>query len=364
MLSEEQYDRLVGLIYDAAIDQRLWTDVVNEIIASFGVRYTSIFTPFSAKVGLEPVWSTNVDPRYIADYAQKYAGHDCLVQALWRRIPVKTLTYSIGDLFLPGEFESWEFTRDLLKPRGVDDVVGIVVDAEDHRASQLNLYYPYLPAKELVEAKRSVTRLGPHLSRALKIHWQVSSARQMAGSAEITLDMFQLGVVWVNREGLAVYRNTEADRLIALGEGIGISPVGVLTVQLQAEFLDAIGRAEDGVESVITIERNMTGPFRLRVTPLPMRADALRLPQAVAIIFISESVPPLGGKIERARQMFKLTPAEGRVLKHLAAGLDVTETARETGAQVSTVRTQVKAILAKCGAARQADLVRIVAYLP
>lgn len=104
-------------------------------------------------------------------------------------------------------------------------------------------------------------------------------------------------------------------------------------------------------------------PLFERVAPLPERAEALRLPHAAAIAFVSESSAPMVQKVVHAVRLYRLTPAEGRVLQCLVTGLNVQATASALGTAASTVRTQAKSILAKSGASRHAELVRLVAML-
>ena len=65
----------------------------------------------------------------------------------------------------------------------------------------------------------------------------------------------------------------------------------------------------------------------------------------------------------RGRQLaaeFGLTPAQLSVVMHIAEGGTVAEYARMTKVSPATVRTHLKAIFAKTGARRQADLVRLI----
>nr|WP_255613894.1 helix-turn-helix transcriptional regulator [Pseudogemmobacter faecipullorum] len=57
----------------------------------------------------------------------------------------------------------------------------------------------------------------------------------------------------------------------------------------------------------------------------------------------------------------RLTPAEAKVASLILQGHRPKEIARDLGVSVETVRSQLKAVFAKTGAASQADLVRIAA---
>ena len=57
---------------------------------------------------------------------------------------------------------------------------------------------------------------------------------------------------------------------------------------------------------------------------------------------------------------FNLTPAQVKVALHVAAQGSVAEYAEKTGISEATVRTHLKAIFAKTGVSRQAELARLV----
>jgi DNA-binding CsgD family transcriptional regulator len=63
---------------------------------------------------------------------------------------------------------------------------------------------------------------------------------------------------------------------------------------------------------------------------------------------------------EMVASVYGLTAAEAAVAVALARGEDVREIARRRGVSTETVRGQLKAVLAKTGCSRQADLVRML----
>ncbi len=67
--------------------------------------------------------------------------------------------------------------------------------------------------------------------------------------------------------------------------------------------------------------------------------------------------------LEPMLRAFGLTGAEARVAMLLAAGWPLTMIARRLGIATGTARNQVKAVLAKTGAARQPEFVALAASL-
>jgi DNA-binding CsgD family transcriptional regulator len=58
--------------------------------------------------------------------------------------------------------------------------------------------------------------------------------------------------------------------------------------------------------------------------------------------------------------LFDLTPAEARIARDVARGLNVPTLAQQTGVSVNTVRSQLKAVFAKTGTRRQSELAALL----
>jgi DNA-binding CsgD family transcriptional regulator len=63
------------------------------------------------------------------------------------------------------------------------------------------------------------------------------------------------------------------------------------------------------------------------------------------------------------RRRWRLTRAEMEIARHLWAGLEPREIADARGSSLATVRTQIKTLLGKAGAARQTEFIRQVSDL-
>ncbi|MCY1300937.1 hypothetical protein D9M70_505250 [compost metagenome] len=63
---------------------------------------------------------------------------------------------------------------------------------------------------------------------------------------------------------------------------------------------------------------------------------------------------------EILRQVFDFTPSEATLAMELANGLSVDEAAELLGIRRNTARTHLRAIFAKAGVSRQAELVRLI----
>lgn len=75
----------------------------------------------------------------------------------------------------------------------------------------------------------------------------------------------------------------------------------------------------------------------------------MRLPQASTAVFVMPIDTPQPVDLILVARMFSLTPAEGRLLSHLAASADIPEAAAKLGIAEATAKTHRTHLFAKMG---------------
>lgn len=120
----------------------------------------------------------------------------------------------------------------------------------------------------------------------------------------------------------------------------------------------------DGLQSgmVVVDDADETTTYALRIA-LPSLPPVFAAEPIALIDFAKASLDLRPAVLDAIGDAFDLTPAEGSVLGHLAAGLSLREIAALRDVRIETVRHQCKTILGKMRCRRQSDLVRIVAVL-
>ncbi|WP_198957618.1 helix-turn-helix transcriptional regulator [Bradyrhizobium canariense] len=92
-----------------------------------------------------------------------------------------------------------------------------------------------------------------------------------------------------------------------------------------------------------------------------MRRNASAACSAVAALFVRKAALTILPRSEALRNAFKLTPAELRVMLAIVELGGVPEVAAALGVANTTIKTHVRRLFEKTGAARQADFVKLVA---
>jgi DNA-binding CsgD family transcriptional regulator len=201
-----------------------------------------------------------------------------------------------------------------------------------------------------------------HVGRVLRIRGELQAARRETGMAKAALDSLALAMLTVDPQGRLLSYNAAAEAVLRRGNGLVVRR-GALTGATKAaagRVADAIARATAAKPSGtwFRVERGPDeSPYLVTVLPQPgSRSSALAI--------VRDPDAGSGASAERLRTLFDLTAAEAAVAFELAAGRSLDEIAQLRGASLETVRAQVKAVAAKMGVSRQAEIVARIAMTP
>jgi DNA-binding CsgD family transcriptional regulator/PAS domain-containing protein len=208
--------------------------------------------------------------------------------------------------------------------------------------------------------------LVPHLRQAIRLAEHVEQSEEHARDMEGALNRVRCALVLCDSEARVVWANSAAERIIARGSDIRVCaerlamPMPQETTALRrriAQIAQNDAAAEPADRYVVlgsTGLQVMMHPVATReVLPLGSRG-----PQRRVLLVLSSpgEVPTLPPDL--IGRVFALSPAESRVAAALFSGLTINEYAAATGVTIGTARFQLKQVLAKAQASRQADLIR------
>ena len=370
-LTTERLSELIGLIYDCAIDPARWPaameairaelDGVNASIDLLTFPGTRILLNLTTNIPL-PYRDTMKD--FGADMVEVWGGIERL-----NRTPLDepvTIMAMTPDM----ERHDNRFLREWARPQGLGDVLGIWLARDEETYGWLG--FGRLAADgPFGERELAVARLlMPHLQRAAAINRLLDIAALERATFASLFDTMAVPIILVDQTMRLKHANRQARAMLddedALGERDGLlfaNDVGV-----QRAIGVAVASASSGAER---LDRQGFGvPIRHRdgtigaLHVLPLSPDGMPdQPGAVAAIFVARSHHPLVPPTDVFAARFGLTPSEGRVFNHIAAGRSVTQTADALGVEDSTVKTHLLRLYDKTGVRRQAELVHMAASL-
>jgi DNA-binding CsgD family transcriptional regulator len=196
-------------------------------------------------------------------------------------------------------------------------------------------------------------------------------ASHLADALRTTLDSLAAGVVIVADKAEILHANAAASRMLAVRSPI-LSLGGCLAA-LQAdatrELRTAIAASgSDGSSigpggvGVPLVDKDMNAATA-HVMPLGHGRSPAPASGAIAAVFVTRVETALPVDVGVAARIFRFTPAETRLLKHLMAGASLTEAAAALGVSVATVKTHRNHIFMKAGVSRRTELMALIGRL-
>lgn len=363
--------RLVGMVYDCALDPLHWEDTLAELRST--LRFSNaMFTIWTAASG-KPL--LNVTSGIAPDYAARLAEFGPAIVAQWGG-PAAIGAFTTGEPQVLSRVRStprWPdsaYFREWIAPQGISDLMAVAITRE--RDSYCSVGFARHGSDGPIgHAEIELVRLlAPHIRRAAAISRMLDISSVTAATFSATLDAAPTPILLIG-EALDLVHANRAGRDL-LDEGDGLRERGgrlTLPTSQQAQALQAmlsgVGQHERGPgnSGSIALQR-IAGPAVLHVLPLrysPFRASLA--PRAAAAVFVATEPSLRLSADDALAALYGLTPAETRVLAAIATGATPAEAARQLGVGLGTARTHLLRLFAKTSTHRQADLMRLAASL-
>ena len=364
---------LIASIYEGALDPARWPQALAQICAVFQGRGCSVWGADMAtgaadfQNGSGQLAGTyGYDDAAVASYVEYYSKCD-----VWcaRSASLQVGQASAGSALFPCDrLRHTEWYNDWLRGQDLFHVVGGCLGrsgTQTHlvgvlRAEGMGDYAP-----QEVDWMR---QLLPHLRNASRLHCQASERSALASSAIEALEKLNQGVLLFARSGKLLYATLRARQVLAQVSGLRLGAQALEFVEFGRELCalqamlrgalaagNGLGVAHGGEVLFDTAQ----GKVACQVTPLPPGRGGLS-GLAGAALFCHAAQVAVDSMADMLRARFHMTPAEACLTQALVNGVTLKEHAARREVSLNTVRSQLKSAVAKAGARRQADLVRIV----
>lgn len=371
-LGDQDYVRLVGTAYEAALAPERWPDFARDIVENAGATAfnLSVFAPALGAAQLAVAWG--LPEEHVAAYREGYWRHD-----VWR---IAAQEKGVVGRVVAGEAMVTE--AELLRSLVYNEVLcrgdfrhicgGLIFHRpRDGAGACFSIMRTGRQGTFAEHEVRAVNRLLPHVGRAITLSVRIATAQSRAETLAQALDRPGTAVMLADSAGRVIELNATAERLLAAGTVLRLNsgricasnPAADESLQrLLRRALDP-GAAADEVADVALARPAPLPP--LRVKALPLRQGRHRLAPLLpeVLIVIDDAEPPAPAPIDRVARSHSLTAAETALLAALVDGVTLADFADRRGISVHTARNQLKAVFQKTGARRQSELLRLV-FLP
>ena len=366
VMKEEGFDRLVGLIYESALDPGRWRDTMNELAGQVGadtfhlLGWNSRERAPTLGVMSHDSWNEALDL-----YNRHYGSVDPRLELALKTGPGVVIACHryFDDRFVAKD----EFYQDFLLRFGLRYVLGgclaqnadVNVELALLRAPRHGFFEP--------EQESLLARLMPHFNRSLRLMDQTQAAARAGEFAVTGQAAVSLAAIAIGRSGRVLYCNRQGDALLRAGQILRVINGALVCADSSrgnawAECLDAVSKSGRPANLWLA---GSEARYSVTLMPMPKRGEFSLEGTADGVLCLV--VPLDQRRVATARQLvalFGLSAAEARLVRALAAGETLENYARESDLKMPTVKTQLRMAFEKTGVSRQAALVRLIAAIP
>lgn len=354
-------------LYDAAVDPARWTDALQKTTAFVQGTAANLFWQDAATSEATTFHSWNCSPEYEQLYFDKYASLNPYFPALAFVEIGKPV--SGADLIPHEEFRQTRFYKEWVQPQGLIDVIGVNLE----RTAATTAFFAIRRSEEdgIIdeEARRRCALIVPHVRRAVSIGKVVQKAKSTESMLKAALERVAAAVIFVGADGRIVFANDAAEDMLKARQVLisrhgfaGAVDPNADKLLREAFALAARGDAAIGAKGIdIPLIDGEGRDYVANV--LPMDSGSRRVPDtgtAVAALFVKSITLATQTPLETAARRYRLTPSELRVLAAVLEAGRIADIADRLGISKATVKTHLNHLMAKTGARRQTDLIRLV----
>jgi DNA-binding CsgD family transcriptional regulator len=368
MNDREQLSTLIGDIYDAVLDPAQRIDVIGKIASFTGGDSGGLLSKHSLGCSEKLYCYIGADPESLQAYSESYPKLDPTAD-----------THSFGvaqvvsttDVVPYEEFRRGRFYREWARPHGWVDVASAVIEKSKTSCTFLSVVRHEASGMVDDEMRRRMALVVPHVRRALLVGKTILHGQAEAACFSDILDGLSAGMILVDGTGRVVHANAAGNAIIGAADFLRTVHGRLVAgdAPTNAAFRE-IFAAADGGDAVIGV-KGIALPLtahdgeRYVAHVLPLTSGARRHAglayNAVAALFVRKAALESFGTPEIIGRMYKLTPAELRVLLAIVDVGGVPEVAAALGVASTTIKTHLNRLFEKTGVCRQADLVKLVA---
>ena len=368
MNDHEQLAALIGDIYDAALDPAQRTGVL-EIIASFtGGHSGGLLSKRTLSRSENLYCYIGSDPESLRAYSESYPKLDPTVDS--HSFGVAQVV-SATDLVPYEEFRRGRFYREWARPHGWVDIASVVIEKSATSCTFLSVARDEASGMVDDEMRRRMALVIPHVRRAYLIGKTIQIGQAEAACFSDILDGLSAGMILVDGIGRVVHANAAGHAILGAADFLR-SVRGRLVAgdaSTNTALREMLAAADGGDAAIgakgIALPLTAHDGERWLAHVLPLTSGARRHAglayNAVAALFVRKAALEAFAPAEVIGQMYKLTPAELRVLLAIVDIGGVPEVAAALGVAATTIKTHLNRLFDKTGASRQADLVKLVA---
>ncbi len=318
-----QLSALIADIYDAALIQAAWPDILSKVSGFVGGASVNFFSQKSSNRETTLHFQWGNDAHYEQLYLQEYYKLNPLVPAI--SFVVAGTVFSQSDLIPYAEFEETRFYKERVAPQGYVDVIGANLEKSAASSAMLAVRRKAAQGRVDAECRRRLELVVPHLRRSVLIGNVIDNHKMTASALSGTFMALADGVFLVHPRARIVFSNAAADALLHSGKIIRGLRAHLAAVdaeadrQLQEAIATTAAGARDMSAKGVAVPLSASGDKCWLADVLPLTASTREeagIPDAAtAAVFVRKAELENPSALETIAKLYKLTAMEVRVLQ-------------------------------------------------
>ena len=375
MSQQDEFERIVGLLNEAMLDDARWLEasaLIDEALGSKGNHL--VFSNQS--------WNEDIDVLFMRfcyrgehhtalerEYFQTYYPVDDHLPGL-RRLPDGKIAH-VRDTFLEQDLAKSVMYNEGMPRFGFQNGLNVRMGESFQSRIIFGIADP-IEANEWSSGQLDlIQRLLPHIRQFVRMRLALIESGVLATTLGQILENAGTGVIQLDRRGRIVAANDSARALLRSNEGLSDRD-GVLRAAMPEDndtLQNLLARAlprfgEQGASGSMMVRRPSLLPrLVLHVKPVANREVDYRSRHVAALVLIVDPVERVRIDPGLVAAALGLTPTETEIAVLLAEGRTAPEIAEATDRGYSTVRTHLKHIYLKLGVSRQFEVAQLVLAL-
>lgn len=261
------------------------------------------------------------------------------------------------------EFERSEHYQTVFRPNGNFYAMGTQFDREDGCGMHIGIHRPRRLGAFTAEETRTLELFSPHLQRVTRLSRLMAELNQALAQTRHALDQLPFGVWQMDSSLRLQWANTTAEEALSAhtyGLGLRANRLRAETAALSEAIKATVYKLSENQSLTETLKLERTGACLVvtQCRPVGSGFHIGRDKGPTLLCFLLDSGRPACLDQRLLSTLFKLTPAEYRLVCLMVGGLDVSEASAMLQISPHTGRTQLKSIMHKTGVSRQSALHR------
>ncbi len=362
---ERKREALVGMMYDAVLDESLWSTVL-EGIADLTGSAAALIHGYSVD---REIYTFHELGRIDPDCKRRHELYH--VVNPWMRASRFSAGHVVrsDDLIRLAQLKRTAFYDDVLRPQNIAHAT--IVNVVSRSAFKVSINVERSEAKGPL-GERDIAALNsllPHLRRACQLRLRMHDYRAAAQAERDALDALSTGIITFDAAHRVLFANASAraragNLSLRLDAGTDVSGPPAVIKAFRRLIDDAVRGGAGGATCLPRIDGGDVGvtvaPVRGRALDHPSHHPAAR-PAAIALLVDVSRSHEAAIALLAARH--DLTAAELRVATELGRANGMAAAAATLGISPNTLKSHTKRIYAKIGIRGHAELVQSIAQI-